>query len=141
MEEYQAELVSIHNDLESDFVLSFYSGTKFWTGGRRECDWCEGWVWDHYIIDWVGEPLCDPCFDRHYDGVDDGEPPRPNAVDHRANTLLVLLPPLHACGFEVTRHVASFLEDRYRPGAGSRWTPVSGADQPRDDRLLHGGHQ
>ena len=45
VEEYQAELVSIHNDLESDFVLSFYSGTKFWTGGRRECDWCEGWVW------------------------------------------------------------------------------------------------
>jgi len=43
--EYQAELVSIHNHMESDFVLSFFSGTKFWTGGRRECDSCEAFVW------------------------------------------------------------------------------------------------
>ena len=56
-------MVSIHDDLESDFVLSFYTGTKFWTGGHRECDECESWLWsdgtDWLFTNWrwrQGEP-------------------------------------------------------------------------------------
>ena len=41
----QAELISIHDEGESEFALSLWRGTKFWTGGRRECDHCHTWLW------------------------------------------------------------------------------------------------
>ena len=91
--------------------------------GWTQCFWCEAWTLDPYIIDWIGKVLCDRCFDNHTDCVNDGYPPNPNAVDHRANALFVVLPPLRDCGWEVTRNVASFLESPWRPGAGSRQTP------------------
>ena len=77
-----------------------------------------------YIIDWIGNALCDTCFDRHLDEDGDGVPPHPNAVDHRAGALMVVLPPLAACGFDAALLVASFLESPWRPGAGSRQTPA-----------------
>ena len=30
-----------------------------------KCYWCDYWVEDPYIIDWIGRPLCDLCFDWH----------------------------------------------------------------------------
>ena len=30
-----------------------------------KCYWCDSWVNDPYIIDWIGEPLCDLCVDWH----------------------------------------------------------------------------
>ena len=89
-----------------------------------ECYWCEEWVHVDYIIDWIGQPLCDACFDMHLDERGDGVPPHPNAVDHRAVALLVVLPPLAACGPDTAVLVASFLECPWRPGAGSRRTPA-----------------
>ena len=82
------------------------------------CYWCHDWVFGPYIVDWIERPLCDTCFDRHGDGLDNNEPPRPNARCHRANALLIVLPQLGG-DFEVARHIAEFLERRYRPGAGS----------------------
>ena len=92
--------------------------------GWVQCYWCE---WDTYgpiIIDWIGAPLCEWCEHHHFDPTSDGSPPRPNAVCHRANTLLVLLRPLHG-NPEVARHIASFLEHPFRPGRGRRWTPCT----------------
>ena len=94
--------------------------------GWGRCYWCHDWVFDPYIIDWIGWPLCDTCFDRHVDGLDNYEPPRPNARCHRANALLKLLPPLNF-NFDVARHIAEFLERRHRPGRGSRRVPVGTA--------------
>ena len=89
-----------------------------------ECYWCEEWVHVDYILDWIGRPLCDACYDMHLDERGDGVPPHPNAVDHRAVALLVVLPPLAACGLDTAVLVASFLECPWRPGAGSRRTPA-----------------
>ena len=41
----QAELISIHDEGESEFALSLLRETKFWTGGHRECDHCQTWLW------------------------------------------------------------------------------------------------
>ena len=97
--------------------------------GWARCYWCPGWVYDPYIIDWIGEPLCGVCFDRHVqnNGIG-GEPVRPNARCHKANALLVVLPQLQG-DFEVARYIASFIELPLRPGRGSRRTPV-GTPQP-----------
>ena len=89
-------------------------GTLGWT----RCYWCPGWVFNPYIIDWIGRPLCDVCFDRHDEGLDNNEPPRPNARCHRANVVVKVLPQLRG-DQEVARLIAEFLEWRYRPGAGS----------------------
>ena len=44
--------------------------------GWVECYWCRYWVYDPYIIDYVGHPLCDWCFDWCYVG---GGPYEPSA--------------------------------------------------------------
>ena len=83
-----------------------------------ECYWCERWAWDPYIIDCIGRPLCDDCVD-HWELW--GEPPRPNAIDHRTNYLLmVLMRPLDGAP-DLARHIAAFLTDPYQPGQGSLW--------------------
>ena len=88
------------------------------TMGWVRCYWCPGWAFNPYIIDWIGRPLCDVCFDRHDEGTDNNEPPRPNARCHRANVVVKVLPQLRG-DQEVARVIAEFLEWRYRPGAGS----------------------
>ena len=30
-----------------------------------QCHWCPYWVYDPYIIDWIGAPLCNLCYDYH----------------------------------------------------------------------------
>ena len=88
------------------------------TMGWVRCYWCPGSAFNPYIIDWIGRPLCDRCFDRHYEDLDDNQPPRPNARDHRTSALLIVLPQLQG-NIQVARNIAEFLEWRYRPGAGS----------------------
>ena len=34
-------------------------------GGYVKCYWCAYHAWNPYIIDWIGAPLCDWCFDWH----------------------------------------------------------------------------
>ena len=63
--------------------------------------------------------LCPRCYWNHLDRVNDGFPPHPNAIDHKAKALEIILPPLAIGGQEVAHHVASFLESPWRPGAGS----------------------
>ena len=46
--------------------------------GWAKCYWCEYWNYNPYIIDGVGEPFCDWCFDWFLDG---GGPYRPHARD------------------------------------------------------------
>ena len=50
--------------------------------GWARCYWCEYWVENPYIIDWIGEPLCDWCFDWHLDYG--GGPYEPSAVNRLA---------------------------------------------------------
>ena len=87
--------------------------------GWARCFWCPRWVYNPYILDWIGEVLCERCYDNHLNDVNDGFPPHPNAIDHKANALDIILPPLRACGREVVHRVASFLESPWQPGAGS----------------------
>ena len=88
-----------------------------------ECYWCEGWFWDPWGDLWIrgrwepeGTSLCDDCLD-HFELF--GVPPRPNAVDHRTNVLVVLIRPLNGAP-DLARRIAEFLTDEYRPGQGSR---------------------
>ena len=38
-------MVSIHNAGENDFVSKLVGGIRVWTGGKRACDGCKGFVW------------------------------------------------------------------------------------------------
>ena len=38
---------------------------SFGRGSYVTCYWCDYWVHDPYIIDRIGKPLCDLCFDWH----------------------------------------------------------------------------
>ena len=33
--------------------------------GWTQCYWCDYWVENPYILDWIGSPLCDLCYDWH----------------------------------------------------------------------------
>ena len=87
--------------------------------GWVRCYWCEQWWLNAYIPDWIGGPLCGPCMDR---SIDPGRPWAPSALDHRVNVLWHVIPSLRDLELEILRLIASFLEDPWRPGAGSRWT-------------------
>ena len=80
-------------------------GADHWS----ECYWC-GW-WQQDIIDWIGEPLCNWCFDYHIDA--DGGPYQPDAIGRAATHIegVLRLPvPLN-----VSRSVAEFLHEWYEP--------------------------
>ena len=47
---------------ELHYPLTFDMGSF---GCWVRCYWCEYWVYDPYIIDWIGHPLCDLCSDWH----------------------------------------------------------------------------
>ena len=98
--------------------------------GWAQCFWCPRWIYNPHILDWIEEVLCYKCYWNHLDRVNDGFPPRPNAIDHKAKALEIILPPLHVCGGEVVHHVASFLESPWKPGAGSLPRPRPSAPLP-----------
>ena len=88
------------------------------------CYWCQARTRDPWVIAWMdGERLCADCAGRYYDGVENGEPPRPNARCHMAKYLTHRLLPLRDDA-AAARHIASFLEHPFRPGSGSRRTPA-----------------
>ena len=93
------------------------------------CYWCEVVVYNAPIVVWIGEPLCEQCL---YKMMKDREAWRPNAICHKANVLRIAMAPLpaHIDG-PIIRHIASFLEDAYRPGFGSR---CSGPPRPSPPR-------
>ena len=58
------------NSLRDIGVLS-QAGLAWWLMGSFgngvwvECYWCDYWVENPYIIDWIGHPLCDLCVEWH----------------------------------------------------------------------------
>ena len=88
-----------------------------------ECLWCQHWIWNGYIIDGMDGPLCLSCQVRLEDF---GEPKRPNAICHRANSIKLTVPILQQFPDPLVRNIASYLESVDRAGRGSRRTP-----QPR----------
>ena len=80
-----------------------------------------------------GERLCSDCADRYYHGVENGEPPRPNARCHMAKYLTHLLPPLRADA-AAARHIAAFLEHPFP--AGQRHPADTSPLHPADTRAF-----
>ena len=52
------------------------------------CYWCEYWVYNPYIIDWIGRPLCDWCFDWHIEYG--GGPYEPTAKQRTSSRLQIM---------------------------------------------------
>ena len=63
-------------------------GSMGWT----MCYWCPYWVENPYIIDGIGYPLCNMCFDWCVD--EGGGPPEPSATTRCATRLNYLFPQL-----------------------------------------------
>ena len=57
-----------------------------------ECYWCGYWVYDPYILDWIGAPLCDWCYEWELED-EAGGPYEPSART-RWDMLLLQLRPL-----------------------------------------------
>ena len=67
--------------------LSRYADSVMGSFGRGvwlQCYWCDYWVEDPYIIDWIGRPLCNWCFDWHVAG---GGPYEPTSLQRSSNRL------------------------------------------------------
>ena len=64
-----------------------------------------------YIIDWIGRPLCDWCFDWHCDS--DGGPYQPDAITRASDhiTRVLFFPVPHA----LVRRVAEYLHAWHEP--------------------------
>ena len=90
--------------------------------GLVNCYWCLKEVFNAYIPDGIGFPLCGPCIDKLLDDDGGQTPERPSAICHRSNALKIVLG--RAVPHVEMRRIASFLEEWHRPGAGSRRTPV-----------------
>ena len=94
--------------------------------GWVRCYWCEQWVNNAYIPDPIAKPLCSPCLDHYAEGH---QVWRPNAVDHRTNSLWLVIPFMRDIPLALVWEIATYIEDPYRPGRGSRWKPGAAADQ------------
>ena len=90
--------------------------------GLVNCYWCLKEVFNAYIPDGIGVPLCGTCIDKLLDDDGGQTPERPSAICHRSNALKIVLG--RAVPHVDWRRIASFLEEWHRPGAGSRRTPV-----------------
>ena len=77
------------------------------TLGWRQCYWCWKWVDNMYIVDWIGEPLCEPCIERLVDGK--GPPWWP---DGRTRVQLVLERRLPA---KAAHLIAEFAREQWEP--------------------------
>ena len=58
--------------------------------GWAQCFWCPRWTYNRHMQ----VLLCDTCYGNHLDLVNDGVPPHPNAIDHKAKALEIILPRL-----------------------------------------------
>ena len=86
-----------HIDSSGVFFKMGSFGDDHWS----QCYWCGYWTrGDIYIIDWIGEPLCNMCFDRHTD--EDGGPYQPDAITRAEN------------------HVASIFRTKMLPDAAAK---------------------
>ena len=95
--------------------------------GYFVCYWCQKNIDNRanipLVVFHLGFPLCDECFDELVDDPGGQTPRRPSAICHRSNALRMVM---RRVNLHVDwRHVASFLENWHRPGAGSRRTPVT----------------
>ena len=95
--------------------------------GWVRCYWCEQWVNNAYIPDPIAKPLCSPCLDHYAEGH---QVWRPNAVDHRTNSLWLVIPFMRDIPLALVWEIATYIEDPYRPGRGSRWNPVPQRARP-----------
>ena len=72
---------------------------SFGEGVWVKCYWCDSWVENPYIIDWIGRPLCDRCFHRHI-GTGGG-PYQPTALQRSENRLRRFWPKLQKTVCEI----------------------------------------
>ena len=77
--------------------------------GWFQCYWCQWWQEGGYIIDWIGYPLCDRCFDWYV--KQDGGPWRPDGRDKAANHIKDVL----GLKTNAARLVAEFLVPWHAP--------------------------
>ena len=83
-------------------------GADHWS----QCYWCQWWQQgDVYIIDWIGRPLCDRCYDWHTDFG--GGPYQPDAIVRATKHITGVLR-LPVSG-NLVRHVAEYLHAWYEP--------------------------
>ena len=84
-------------------------GDNHWS----QCYWCDYWTRGNiYIIDWVGKPLCNQCFDWHTD--EDGGPYQPNAIT-RAEKHITSILRTKKLPDTVANQVAMFLHSWHEP--------------------------
>ena len=62
--------ISVQNEkvekyLQGERVLFTVKGLPIPLSRWAQCHWCPYWVYDPYIIDWIGAPLCNLCYDYH----------------------------------------------------------------------------
>ena len=81
--------------------------------GWTQCYWCPYWVYDPHILDWIGRPLCNACWDWHfgYDHGMMGGPYEPTARQ-RAATLLTRWLPIDDVACET---ISEFLIEWHEP--------------------------
>ena len=78
--------------------------------GWERCYWCPYWVEDPYIIDWIGRPLCNWCFDWHIGH--NGGPYEPTAAQRTEKRLRRFFPTLPK---GVNASIAEFLRHWREP--------------------------
>ena len=109
-------------------------GTRVW----RTCYWCNYWVQDPFIIDWIGRPLCNLCVDWHmgwgrFQTLNGSMPSNaaewersirsrgpfwPSARDRNIKFLLLLRPPKNphlALDLEICEYITEFLCEWHEP--------------------------
>ena len=81
------------------------------SSGWTSCYWCQYSQYNPYIIDWIGQPLCDNCFDWHMCWF--GGPYEPTGAQRAARLKAHWFPQLQA--EEVSTNVAEFLLEWHVP--------------------------
>ena len=79
--------------------------------GWASCYWCHYWTYNPYIINWIGRPLCDNCFDWHLGWF--GGPYEPTGTQRATRLIGRWFPQLQA--EEVIANVAEFLLEWHEP--------------------------
>ena len=85
---------------------SVHMGTLEWV----RCYWCNRWAYGPYVVDWIGAPLCDRCYDWHVEN--DGGPYEPSALTRCTTSVRNFFPTLPEA---VARCIAEHLVSQWAP--------------------------
>ena len=84
---------------------------SFGKGTSIQCYWCDYWVENPYILDWIGHAICKRCLERHL--KTGGGPYEPTALQREKTKFRRLLKT--RLPDTVSDLIASFLRGRYEP--------------------------